>query len=129
MYRTSRSKTHAFWATVTGVAAAALAAMALPPDWAIAQDGAAAEAQTTPSSGMLRYPDVSKTHIVFSYAGDLWIVARDGGVASPLASPRGSELFPRFNESGDTIAFVGNYEGDQDLYTISVDGGNAERVT
>lgn len=85
--------------------------------------------QTAPSAGMLRYPDVSKTHIVFSYAGDLWIVDRDGGTASPLANPAGSELFPRFNEAGDKIAFVGNYEGDQDVYTIDTKGGVAERVT
>src|SRR5271166_3521204 len=30
---------------------------------------------------LLRFPTVNKTHIVFNYAGDLWIVARDGGEA------------------------------------------------
>jgi tricorn protease len=80
-------------------------------------------------AGMLRYPDVSSTHIVFSYANDLWLVPRDGGVATPLVSPAGSERFPRFSADGQAVAFVGNYEGDTDLYTISLAGGFAERVT
>lgn len=80
-------------------------------------------------AGMLRFPDVSKTHIVFSYANDLWMVPRSGGVASPLASPAGSERFPRFSPDGQSVAFVGNYEGDTDLYTLSIHGGFAERVT
>ena len=35
----------------------------------------------TPSAGMMRYPDVSQSQIVFSYAGDRWVVDRDGGGA------------------------------------------------
>ena len=80
-------------------------------------------------AGMLRYPDVSESHIVFSYANDLWLVSREGGTAVPLASPDGQERFPRFSPDGQSIAFVGNYEGNNDLYTISVQGGIAHRVT
>ncbi len=80
-------------------------------------------------AGMLRFPDVSETSIVFSYANDLWLVSRDGGVASPLASPVGGEFFPRFSADGQSVAFVGNYDGDTDLYTISTTGGFARRVT
>ncbi|MGB0952806.1 MAG: hypothetical protein ACPG31_06255 [Planctomycetota bacterium] len=87
------------------------------------------DAQDPVPAGMLRYPDVSKTHIVFSYANDLWLVPRSGGMASPLASPSGGERFPRFSPDGQSVAFVGNYEGDTDLYTLSVNGGFAERVT
>ncbi len=86
-------------------------------------------AQSTPSGGMMRYPDVSSENIVFSYANDLWIVAREGGTASPLASPMGGERFPRFSPDGKKIAFVGNYDGGTDLYTIPIEGGVAERKT
>ena len=48
-----------------------------------------------PHAGMLRYPDVSSTHIAFVYANDVWLVPREGGVAAPLASPPGMEYFPR----------------------------------
>ncbi|MEO1526105.1 MAG: S41 family peptidase [Planctomycetota bacterium] len=88
-----------------------------------------AHAQVKPSAGMMRYPDVSADKIVFSYADDLWIVDKTGGLASPLASPQGAERFPRFSPDGKRIAFVGNYEGGTDLYHISVAGGVAERAT
>ncbi len=72
---------------------------------------------------MLRYPDVSQRQIVFVYANDLWLVDRAGGLATPLASPAGAERKPRFSVDGQSIAFSGNYEGDSDLYTMSVNGG------
>lgn len=78
---------------------------------------------------MLREPAVSATHIVFGYANDLWIVPRAGGQASLLASPSGRERFPSFSPDGRTIAFMGNYDGNRDLYTIPVAGGPAQRVT
>jgi len=78
---------------------------------------------------MLRNPDVSATHIVFVYADDLWLVPREGGSASPLASPPGQELFPRFSDDGRTIAFIGNYDGNRDVYTMPVAGGVPTRVT
>jgi tricorn protease len=78
---------------------------------------------------MMRYPDVSSTHIVFVYADDIWIVLRSGGVASPLASPPGGEGFPRFSPDGRTIAFNGNYDGNYDIYTVALEGGIPQRVT
>lgn len=86
-------------------------------------------ADVDPSGGMLRYPAVSKDRIVFVYANDLWTVSRDGGAASPLASPPGGEMTPRFSPDGKTIAFVGNYEGRRDIYTLPVTGGVPYRVT
>lgn len=93
------------------------------------RNGAFAADDLRPHAGMLRYPDVSRTHIVFCYANDLWLVPRNGGTATPLASPPGQEMFPRFSPDGRAIAFLGNYEGNRDLYTIPIEGGVPERVT
>ncbi|UCE47036.1 MAG: PD40 domain-containing protein, partial [Phycisphaerales bacterium] len=82
-----------------------------------------------PHGGMMRYPDVSATHVAFVYADDIWIVPRSGGTASPLASPPGGEAFPRFSPDGRTIAFNGNYDGNYDIYTVSVAGGIPQRLT
>src|SRR5262245_14440764 len=82
-----------------------------------------------PHGGMLRYPDVSATQIVFVYADDLWLVPREGGVATPLASPPGVEALPRFSADGRTIAFAGNYDGNRDIYTVPSTGGVPTRVT
>jgi tricorn protease len=82
-----------------------------------------------PHAGMLRYPDVSATQIAFRYANDLWLVPREGGVATPLSSPPGGESFPRFSPDGETIAFMANYDGGTDLYTLPAAGGVPFRVT
>jgi len=86
-------------------------------------------ADVQPHGGMMRYPDVSSTHIVFVYADDIWVVPRSGGTAWPLASPPGGEAFPRFSPDGRTIAFSGNYDGNFDIYTVAIDGGIPQRVT
>ena len=83
----------------------------------------------SPHSGMFRFPDVSKTEVVFVYANDLWIVDKKGGTARPLASPPGQESFPKFNADGSSVAFIGNYDGDRDLYTVGVVGSVPYRVT
>ena len=41
---------------------------------------------------LMRTPTLNKTHVVFSYAGDLWSVSRDGGEASRLTTGVGREL-------------------------------------
>jgi tricorn protease len=82
-----------------------------------------------PAATMLRFPGVSKSHIVFSYANHLWLVPRAGGQAQPVAAPPGPSTFPRFSPDGQTIAFVGNYEGNRDIYTVPVAGGTPFRVT
>ena len=45
--------------------------------------GQSTSAATGNAPLLLRQPAVSKTQIVFNYAGDLWIVGRDGGDARP----------------------------------------------
>ncbi|PVD52533.1 peptidase S41 [Terrimonas sp.] len=86
-----------------------------------------ANAQT--DAGLFRFPDVSKTQIVFSYANDLWVASKDGGNAVRLSSPAGVEIYPKFSPDGSVIAFTGNYDGNRDVYTIPVSGGVPQRIT
>ncbi len=80
-------------------------------------------------AGLFRYPDVSKTSIVFTYANDLWLVPKEGGTAIKLSSPAGVESFPKFSPDGNTIAYSGNYDGNQDAYVMPVTGGVPTRLT
>ena len=61
-------------------------------------------AQSSPPPLLLRFPTVSKASIVFNYAGDLWMVARDGGDAHRLTSGIGVETLPYFSPDGSMIA-------------------------
>ena len=80
-------------------------------------------------ASMFRYPDISNEEIVFAYANDLWRVPVEGGIALPLASPDGVEVIPRFSPDGSQVAFMGNYEGNRDLYVVPTRGGMPHRVT
>lgn len=80
-------------------------------------------------ASLMRYPDVSSTHIVFTYANDLWLVPKSGGQAVKLSSPAGVESYPRFSPDGREIAFSGNYDGNVDVYVMPVTGGVPKRLT
>lgn len=81
------------------------------------------------NAALLRFPDVSATQIVFTYANDLWVVPKEGGKAQHLSSPAGVELFPKFSPDGRTIAYTADYDGNNSIYTIPAEGGPATRLT
>lgn len=80
-------------------------------------------------AGLFRYPDVSQSQIVFSYANDIWIMPKTGSTAVKLSSPPGVESFPKFSPDGNSIAFTGNYDGNKDVYVIPATGGVPLRLT
>ena len=81
------------------------------------------------SAKMFQYPDVSKSQIVFTYGGDVWIASKTGGTAYKLTSAKGIETFARFSPDGSQIAFTGNYDGNQDVYVMPSMGGLPKRIT
>lgn len=81
------------------------------------------------SAKMFQYPDVSKSQIVFTYGGDVWIASKTGGTAFKLTSAKGIETFARFSPDGSQIAFTGNYDGNQDVYVMPSMGGLPKRIT
>jgi tricorn protease len=78
---------------------------------------------------LMREPTLSKTHIAFVYAGDLWIVSREGGEATRLTTGVGTETAPCFSPDGSMIAFTGEYDGNVDVYLMPATGGVPKRLT
>src|SRR5213593_161870 len=78
---------------------------------------------------LLRQPDIERDHIVFAYAGDLWTVARAGGVATRLTTHEGIERFPQLSPDGATVAFTAEYDGNVDVYSVPITGGEPTRLT
>ncbi len=104
--------------------------MRLLPFFATAIVVAAAVSATAQiDARLMRYPDVSGTQIAFTYANDIWIVPKAGGVAQRLSTPKGEESFPRFSPDGKELAFSANYDGNLDVYVLPVGGGIPTRVT
>jgi tricorn protease len=87
--------------------------------------------QLTQAQGtmLLRQPTASKDHIVFVHADDLWRVDRNGGQAQRLTSAVGSETSPKISPDGKWVAFTGQYDGNLDVYIVSIDGGEPKRLT
>jgi len=78
---------------------------------------------------LLRDPAISKDHLAFVYAGDIWVADRDGENPRRLTSHPASEVGPKFSPDGKHIAFTASYDGNGDVYVISVDGGQPKRLT
>src|SRR5438045_9622268 len=67
---------------------------------------------------LLRHPTVSRDSVAFEYAGDLWVVSRNGGQARRLTSTPGAEIDPYFSPDGSQIAFTAIFVGKTDVYFI-----------
>ena len=78
---------------------------------------------------LLQKPTINRTHVVFSYAGDLWIAPREGGEARRLTVGPGIETAPLFSPDGTLIAFSGEYDGNVDVYVVPAAGGLPRRLT
>ncbi len=78
---------------------------------------------------LLRFPDIHQDKIVFSHAGDLYIVDAEGGTARKLTTHVGYEMFAKFSPDGKHIAFTGQYDGNTEVFVIPSEGGSPKRLT
>jgi tricorn protease len=78
---------------------------------------------------LLRFPAIYDNQIVFTYAGDLYTVTADGGIARKLTNHNGYEMFARFSPDGKSLAFTGQYDGNTEVYMMNPEGGIPKRLT
>lgn len=78
---------------------------------------------------LLRDPGISKDHVAFVYANDIWVVGRSGGTARQLTTHKGAEQNPMFSPDGQYIAFTGQYDGNTDVFVVPTAGGEPRRLT
>src|SRR5947207_8733923 len=67
---------------------------------------------------LLRFPATNGTQIVFCYAGEIYTVGKEGGVARRLTSGPGYSSFPRFSPDGKQIAYTSQYDGNTEVYVM-----------
>src|SRR5436305_1491212 len=78
---------------------------------------------------LLRFPATNGKAIVFSYAGQLYTVGLDGGIARRLTDGPGYAIFPRFSADGAQLAFSAQYDGNTEVYVMPAEGGTPKRLT
>ncbi len=81
------------------------------------------------STRFLQQADVSANAVAFAYAGDIWVVSRNGGEARRITSSPTVESDPHFSPDGKWLAFTGEYGGNPDVYVEPVAGGTPKRLT
>ena len=78
---------------------------------------------------LLRQPAVSKDHLAFVYAGDIWVSDRDGQHPTRITSHPAEEFNPQFSPDGNWIAFSAAYDNNVDVYVVPTQGGQPRRLT
>lgn len=78
---------------------------------------------------LLRFPDIHFDQIVFVYAGDIYTVPSEGGIARQLTTFKGEELFPKISPNGRWIAFSAEYSGNRQVYIMPSEGGKPKQLT
>src|SRR6266508_4249758 len=78
---------------------------------------------------LLSQPAISKDHLAFIYAGDLWVADISGKNVKRLTADEGLETNPAFSPDGSLIAFTAQYDGNPDVYVVPVIGGVPTRLT
>jgi tricorn protease len=94
---------------------------------------ALAQANTSPNTDeptlLIRQPTISKNHLAFVYAGDIWLSDRNGKNPQRLTNHPADELAPIFSPDGAMIAFSARYDGNTDVYVMPITGGEPKRLT
>lgn len=114
--------------------AGSLAPLASAQLIADARGTANAQPSSTPANvGYYRQPAIRGSTLVFVSEGDLWKVSLDAGkVAGPsvrLTTHINAESDPAISPDGQTVAFIGTYEGGKEVYTMPLAGGLPTRRT
>src|SRR3954447_15657154 len=87
-------------------------------------------AQNLPNTTrLLRFPTTNGQQIVFCYAGQLYTVPKEGGIARRLTSGPGYTSFSHFSPDGKQIAFTSQYDGNTEVYVMPGEGGAPKRIT
>jgi tricorn protease len=88
-----------------------------------------ARAQAEPPY-LFQNPGLSATQICFTFAGDIWLAPRAGGVAHRLTgSVPGGDDHCAFSPDGRWVAYTNAHEGNADVYVIAAAGGVPQRLT
>lgn len=102
--------------------------------------GAVARAGADGTSGCVGHAALWGDRIVFESAGDLWMatIPSDEGATSETTAPipaarmttgAGLERWPAFSPDGSLVAFVGEYDGNPEVYVMPTNGGAPRRLT
>ena len=79
---------------------------------------------------LFQNPGLSASQICFTFAGDIWLAPRAGGVAHRLTGGiPGGDDHCAFSPDGARVAYTNTTNGNADVYVIAATGGVPKRLT
>ncbi len=84
---------------------------------------------TAQERGYYQTPSLHDNTLVFASEGDLWRANAQGGTAVRLTTHIEVETAPSISPDGNWIAFMASYDGPQEVYLVSINGGTPKRLT
>jgi len=67
--------------------------------------------------------------LIYSYDGDLWKAAANGGTSMKITAMQGIATNPRVSPDGKWLAFSNSQFGNYDIYLMPLIGGDIKRLT
>jgi len=67
--------------------------------------------------------------IVFDLLGDLYTLPVTGGATTRITAGLPHDMQPRFSPDGETVVFVSDASGDDNVWTVPVGGGDPSQLT
>ncbi|MEO1662093.1 MAG: S41 family peptidase [Pseudomonadota bacterium] len=89
----------------------------------------ASTAATAQERGYYQTPALHGDTLIFASEGDLWRGRLSGGTAVRLTTHAEVEDTPILSPDGQWIAFMASYDGPEEVYMVSVNGGTPKRLT
>ena len=80
-------------------------------------------------SGYFRFPSIHNDNVVFVSEDDLWIININNPIARRLTSNYGNVTSPLISPDGKTIAYIGQEDGNTEIFTMPLNGGQSKRIT
>ena len=89
------------------------------------------QAYAADDAAWMRYPAISPdgTQIAFSFKGDIYTVATNGGRANQITTNPAHDTRPIWSPDGKQIAFASDRLGGMDIYLVDKEGGIPTRLT
>jgi len=67
--------------------------------------------------------------LAFAWRGDIWLVSSEGGAAERLTTSPAADRRPIFSPSNDSLAFISDRTGADQLFVVDLAGGVPKQIT
>ena len=91
--------------------------------------GRVADPQISPDGKWIAYTVTYYSKETNKGNSDIWVIPVNGGEARQLTNSPKADNSPRWMPDGKSIAFISSRDGDPQVYTLSIDGGEPVKVS